>query len=670
MQDKNGGYKLDHKKASEKTDKRISIFKRKRDYSDFNGVVRDVAKRKRAEENLVESEERYRIAIENSNDGVAIVKGCYHIYVNKKFLEIFGYDNHDEILGNQVYTTVHPDDREMVININERRQKGEDVPSKYEFKGIRKDGATVYIEVSAASINYRGEPATLAYLRDVTEHRMMNNALKESERKYRDLVDNALVGVYVIDINGYVSYVNSTFLRMFEFCSKEEVISAGLISIFKHPRDRKVFLKMLMQSGKITNYEFEFLTKTGQTVNALLNATLKDNVISGMVLDITERKKAEKLLKESEEKYRNIFENAVEGIFQSTREGRYLSVNPSLARMYGYDSPEETIACITDIEKQLYVNPSERRIFKELLEKNGIVKGFEIQAYKKNGSKIWISLNARAVKDAEDTVLYYEGTVEDITSRKHAEEEKMRLESQLRQSQRMEAIGQLAGGIAHDFNNVLSGIKGLAMRALKKTRPEDPVYNKLELILKGAQRGNDLVKQILTFSRKSETKLMPVQIGRIVKETVRMIQVSVPPNIEVRENVFTEDDIVLADQVQVYQVLLNLCINALHAMQNTGGILDISLSDEFIVSGEYTKQPGLSEGPYLKITVSDTGHGMSPEVMERVFDPFFTTKKPGEGTGLGLSVVKSIVKEHKGHITVSSEIKKGSSFCVYLPKNQ
>ena len=624
---------------------------------------------KQTEDSLVESEERYRIAIEHSNDGVAIVKGCYHIFVNNKFLEIFGYNNRDEIIGNQIYITVHPDDREMVISINERRQKGEDVPSKYEFKGIKKDGTTVFVEVSAAGIIYRGEPATLAYLRDITEHKMMNDALKESERRYRDLVENALVGIYAADINGCISYINNTFSIMFGFDSREEMISIGLASRFKNHKDRRMFVKTLLKAGKLNNFELELLKKDGQTINVLLNATSKDNIISGMVLDITEHKLSEQLLRQSEEKYRNIFENAVEGIFQSTEDGRFLSVNPALAKMYGYGSPEEFIASITDIEKQLYVNPWERLIFKELLEKNGIIERFEIQVYKKNRSKFWISFNARAVKDSNGLILYYEGTVEDITSRKQAEEEKMRLEAQLRQSQRMEAIGQLAGGIAHDFNNVLIGIKGIAMRALKKTPSENPLYDKLELILKGAQRGHDLVKRILTFSRKGESNFKPVRVGQIIRETVRMMQVSVPPNIEISENILTKDDTVLADQIQIYQVVLNLCFNGVHAMEDKGGMLKVSLADESIDPSEHLQHPGLKKGDYLKITVSDTGRGMTPETIERIFDPFFTTKRPEDGTGLGLSVVKSIVKEHNGLITVSSELSKGTSFCVYLSKH-
>jgi PAS domain S-box-containing protein len=456
---------------------------------------------------------------------------------------------------------------------------------------------------------------------------------------------------------------------MFGFDSREEMISIGLASRFKNHKDRRVFVKTLLKAGKLSNFELELLKKDGQTINVLLNATSKDNIISGMVLDITEHKLSEQLLRQSEEKYRNIFENAVEGIFQSTEDGRYLSVNPALAKMYGYGSPEEVIAGITDIEKQLYVNPWERLIFKELLEKNGIIERFEIQVYKKNRSKFWISFNARAVKDSNGLILYYEGTVEDITSRKQAEEEKMRLEAQLRQSQRMEAIGQLAGGIAHDFNNVLIGIKGIAMRALKKTPSENPLYDKLELILKGAQRGHDLVKRILTFSRKGESNFKPVRVGQIIRETVRMMQVSVPPNIEISENILTKDDTVLADQIQIYQVVLNLCFNGVHAMEDKGGMLKVSLADESIDPSEHLQHPGLKKGDYLKITVSDTGRGMTPETIKRIFDPFFTTKRPEDGTGLGLSVVKSIVKEHNGLITVSSELSKGTSFCVYLSKH-
>ncbi len=245
--------------------------------------------------------------------------------------------------------------------------------------------------------------------------------------------------------------------------------------------------------------------------------------------------------------------------------------------------------------------------------------------------------------------------------------EKKQLEDQLLQSQKMEAIGTLAGGIAHDFNNILGAIMGYTELAMLDIRKDEPVYYHLVQVLKAGERATDLVNQILVFSRKHKQELKPIKLSIVAREVLKLLRSSLPTTIKIRQNIKTGLAPVLSDPTQIHRVLMNLCTNAAHAMRDNIGVLSVSIEDINIDSPIEARHLDLSPGPYQKITVSDTGKGIEPEVIGKIFDPFFTTKGPGEGTGMGLSVVHGIVKKHNGTITVHSESGKGSSFEVYIP---
>ncbi|OPY68739.1 MAG: Blue-light-activated protein [Syntrophorhabdaceae bacterium PtaU1.Bin034] len=240
-------------------------------------------------------------------------------------------------------------------------------------------------------------------------------------------------------------------------------------------------------------------------------------------------------------------------------------------------------------------------------------------------------------------------------------------EQQLLRRQKLEALGTLASGIAHDFKNILAGVIGFCEMVLETLTPDSREHKRLQLALKGAYRGHDLVKQILAFGRKSEQDKKPLALKEIVEEILKLLKPTFPSTVEIVSRSYTDDDQIFADSGQMHQVMMNLCTNAVHAMRDTGGVLEIGISGIVIAEGARAPFPGMKPGEYVVLEVSDTGSGMEPETLERIFDPFFTTKREGEGTGLGLSVSHGIVRSHDGYIVVESEPGKGSIFRVYLP---
>jgi len=358
------------------------------------------------------------------------------------------------------------------------------------------------------------------------------------------------------------------------------------------------------------------------------------------------------------ERYESIVHNAVEGIFQSTPDGRYILANPALARLYGYDTPAELIESVTDITHGIYVDPSVRQEFQRLMEEQGEVRGLEYQVRRKDGSAIWISEHARAVCDGDGKVAYYEGFIEDITRRK-------RIEEQFRQSQKMEAVGRLAGGVAHDFNNILTAILGYS-ELLQRGATDDATRQRTDDIRKNTERAAALCRQLLAFSRKQVVTPKILNLNTVVHEMKLMLQRLIDEDIKL-VTLTTEDlPFIKADPSQIEQVIMNLAVNARDAMRS-GGTLTIETVRVIIDEKSVARSPELAAGDYVMLGISDTGCGMSTEVKARLFEPFFTTKPAGKGTGLGLATCYGIVKQSGGHIAVYSEEDCGTTFKVYLP---
>ena len=505
-----------------------------------------------------------------------------------------------------------------------------------------------------------------------SERKRAEDELQMSEEKFRVLFKKSIHGILIVDIETRrFPYANPAFCRMFGY-SETEMHKIGVEDI--HPKDEldhilSVFNRQ-KQGKKAGATELPCIHKDGTIFNADIAATNivinHRKCVVGFFIDITERKRAEEALRESEERYRSIFENAVEGLFQSTPEGRFISVNPSFARMLGYASPEELVSSISDIAKQYYVNNEDRQRYKQLLQIAGVVENFEFKAKCRDGSHIWVSNSTRVIYDQDGNIARYEGYVTDITARKRAEEENTRLEAHYRQAQKMESIGTLAGGIAHDFNNILFPIVGYSEMLLEDIPEDSPYRDSLKNIYTSALRAKSLVKQILTFSRQESGELMLIKMQPIVKEALKLIRSTIPTTIEIQQDISPDCGVIKADPTQIHQIVMNLTTNAYHAMEETGGELKVSLKGVELGALDLIT-PDMAPGVYACLTVADTGVGMDKNLTDKIFDPFFTTKAISKGTGMGLSLVHGIVTAMGGAIQVYSEPGKGTEFHVYLP---
>ncbi|MBU4387986.1 MAG: PAS domain S-box protein [Proteobacteria bacterium] len=371
--------------------------------------------------------------------------------------------------------------------------------------------------------------------------------------------------------------------------------------------------------------------------------------------EIAEHKLAEEALKESENRYRTLFEDSRDGICISTRDGRLVDINQSWLDIFGY-LREEVINM--DV-RGLYVNYDDRIRFQREIEQGGSVRDYEIKLFKKDGTEIDCIMTVMLWRANGGSILGYWGMIRDVTEQKL-------LEAQLIQAQKMEAVGTLAGGIAHDFNNTLQVILGYAQLLLDNKKGKDIENSYIKTIEKSAQRAAELTSQLLVFSRKVESELRPVSLNQELIKEERLLRRTISQMIDIELKPAENLNIINADPAQLGQIIMNLAINARDAMPNGGKL--IFETKNIILDEKYCKvNLGIIPGGYVLMSVSDTGNGMDKDTLEHIFEPFYTTKQTGEGTGLGLSMVYGIVKSHGGHITCNSKPGHGTVFNIYFP---
>jgi two-component system cell cycle sensor histidine kinase/response regulator CckA len=584
--------------------------------------------------------------------------------VNDAAIEHYGYSR-DEFLQ-LLISDIRP--QEDASRFPEEPAEGRvERQSRGEWRHRVKDGRIIEVEVDSHNLAFGNHEAQLVVVRDVTKQKAAEQALRQAERKYRLIFEEAIVGIYQSTPDGRLLSANPAMAGMLGYDSPGELmISMTDIphQLYVDPARREQFKQVMHEHGVVRHFEVQVHSKNGTEMWLWTNARAVregDEIVryDGTLEDITERKIMEDLLCQAQQQYRDIVENAVVGMFQSTPGGRYLSVNPAMANMMGYGSPQELVATITNIGTQVYVDPARRDELKTLAMSQGEVRDFECQVYRKNGSKMWISANVRAISK-EGVVVRYEGMNEDITQRKQ-------LEGQLLQAQRMEAVGQLAGGVAHDFNNALGVITGYS-DLLQMNLPAGDLSHRYAVeIANAGRRAAALTRQLLAFSRKQVIQPVVLDLNATTGELEKMLGRLIGENIEVTFKRGAGLGWVKMDPGQVEQILMNLAINARDAMPQ-GGRLCIETANVELDETYARQNPYVRPGSYVMLSVSDTGCGMDNETQLHVFEPFFTTKEPDKGTGLGLSTVYGIAKQNAGYIMVCSELGKGTTFRLYVPR--
>lgn len=374
--------------------------------------------------------------------------------------------------------------------------------------------------------------------------------------------------------------------------------------------------------------------------------------------DISFRKRAEKALRESEEKYRTVLEANPDPVAVYDIEGKVTYFNPAFTRIFGWNLKERL-----GKKMDLFVPEEAWRETKMMIEKvlaGERFSGIETQRFNKNGEIVPVNISGAIYKDQNGKPIGSVINLRDITEQKE-------LEARLQQAQKMESIGTLAGGIAHDFNNILAIIIGNTELALDDIPERERARFNLDEIRTAALRAKDVVIQLLSFARKTKLEQKAIKLIPVVKDSIKLLRATIPVSIDIRQNMTASSDTIFADPTQIHQIIINLCTNASHAMQETGGILGIKVKNVFFKEQSDAPHPDLLSGSYVKLTVSDTGQGIHPEVKDRIFDPYFTTKEVGKGTGMGLSVVHGIVNNYGGTISVESEVGEGTTFYVYFP---
>jgi PAS domain S-box-containing protein len=488
--------------------------------------------------------------------------------------------------------------------------------------------------------------------------------IQEREERLQAIVDSEPECVKILDAGGHILEMNPAGLQMIEASVFEEVEGKPVYPLIV-PEHQERFRQLAREAlkGKSGILEFEMVGLKGTHrwlethMVPLRDAQHGVSAVLGITRDITERHRAAEAIRQSEEKYRSLFEESKDVVYISTPEGNLLDINPAGLELFGYSSKEEMLR--SDITRDFYVNPNDRTELLKTLDTLGSVKDLEVRLRKKNGDEIVCLETSTCVRDTSGRPVAYRGILRDVTMQR-------KLEDEIRQAQKMESVGLLAGGIAHDFNNLLGGILGYTSFLKMKITEDHVFFRPLETIERSAFRAAELTSKLLAFARGGQYDVKPLNLNSIVKETLGILERSIDRAIAIRTNLHERLPTIEGDMSQVQQVLMNLCINARDAMPR-GGTLFIE-TGEIIIDEEFTRiHIEAQVGRYVVLSVSDSGFGMDKQTMQRMFDPFFTTKEKGKGTGLGLSMVYGIVKTHGGFIRAYSEPGIGTTFRIYFP---
>jgi PAS domain S-box-containing protein len=647
------------------------------------GLSVDITERKRAEEALQESNRRFNQLAEQSRSVAWEVDadGLY-TYVSVMSEAVYGY-RPDQIVGKMHFYDLYPEAGRGEF----KKSAFEVMATKEPFKNLdnsilTKDGRIVWVSTNGSPLlnadgtrrGYRGSDI------DITERKQAEEMLRESEIRFRGLIEGLKEAVvYRMSLpDGEYEYFSPSSELVFGYSPEEFISNPLLIRNIIHPDFAGYFQEKWRElcDGKVDpSYEYMIVDAEGiekwiiQSNKGIFDDQGAIIAIEGICRDITLEKNAQEALGRSQKMLARTESIAHVGSWVLDLTTNRMIWSDETYRIFGFKPQEFAVTYEAFLEA---VHSEERAAVNKAYSESLLEgrDGYEIEhriVRRDTGEVCQVHERCIHERDEAGSILRSIGMVQDITDRKRAEEERDKLHAQLIQAQKMESIGTLAGGIAHDFNNMLSPIMIHSQMAMMDLPPDSPVQQGLKEIYKAGERARDLVKQILTFARKSEGKRVQVKASLIVKEAVKFLGSSLPTTIDIHYDLRTEKDIVLADPTQLNQVIMNLCTNASHAMEERGGVLEVILENEQFDPDSKNRITGLEPGRYVKLTVKDTGPGIEPEIMDKIFEPYFTTKEVGKGTGMGLPLVHGLVLSYGGAITVQSEVGQGTAFYVYLP---
>ena len=621
-------------------------------------VLATAINRAHSEEALRRSEEHFRSLIENASDIVTIVgeNGVFR-YASPSVERVLGYAP-GELLERNAFDYVHREDIPVVAEALAGAIRAPGVPQAAQFRFRAQDGSWRVLEAVGQARVGPGDAAQLIVnARDVSERRRQERALRENKERLRTVIAGAPLVLFALDRDGVFTMVEG---RGLDAVGVRPALLIGR-SAFELFADLPQALADVRRA--LTGEMFSSTVEVFGVVFEAWYSPVRDaeGAVAGVIgvgTDITERCRAEAALRQSEESHRALVQHAAYAIYRSSVEGRFLTVNAALVRMLGYESKEQLLA--VDLGADVYADSEERRRILARFDSDDVVEGIEVLWRRRDGGEILVRLSGRAVRRPDGAIDCFETIAEDVTERRA-------LEEQLRQSQKMEAIGQLTGGIAHDFNNLLTIILANA-QLVAKVLPsgQADAHADLRDVMSAALRGRVMVKELLGFARRSRLDLQPVNLGGLISDLSGFLRRILPADVEIVMSGGDEFPEVRADVLAAEQILFNLATNARDAMPD-GGVLRIETSHAHLTEDQRLVCGAVRAGEHVCLAVGDTGIGMDEETQARIFEPFFTTKPLGKGTGLGLATAYGLVKQHGGGIEVDSEPGKGTRFRIYFP---
>jgi PAS domain S-box-containing protein len=644
-----------------------------------HGIARDITHRKKYEQAVRESERKLAQIIEFLPDPTFVIdaEGILVAW-NRAVEELTGVKAAD-IVGKGNYEYAIPfygERRPVLIDLVNRpdeeiegtylsvRRDGDRLVSESFLPGLKQEGTYLWNIARPLYDENGAVVGAIESVREITQRRRAEDALRSGERLLKSILDASPVGIGLSQHRKMV-WVNDAWSRMFRFASESDYLGKGARIVYPSDEEYERVGKILydnLGTGEVRGTETVLQRQDGSLFDAGLRMKALDpgNVDSGaiaVITDISKRKATERALRENEHRYRGLFEKSMDAILVVRPDGEILDANPACYELFGL-TPEQLIGSPV---LNLYKHPEDRAVYIRKMMEQGYVKEFLVELRRADGNPRSCVVNSTTWFNAAGEIVAFLTVARDITESK-------RLEEQLRQAQKMEAVGTLAAGIAHDFNNLLTVIYGFAEILISDKEEGSSEHEDLQMILQSARQGAELVRQIVTFSRSAEPNFQPLNLNRRIEKIRPLLHSAFPRMIQVRLVLAPDLAQINGDPAQIDQVLMNLAINAKEAMPERGRLTietkNVQLDERFC-----TDRPTLKPGPYVMLAVSDLGRGMDRETQEKIFDPFFTTKcrTTAKGTGLGLPVVMGIVESHGGTIECSSALDSGTTFTAYFP---